>query len=600
MALLQNIKLRYQLVILVSIGILMLIVVQSFYYVRSTRDTVQKANGYAQSILGQMQDKANNIAENIEKAGVSIAYNPTVQRFMARRQGDNPAEEVNNLLSSIIQINSNISGISLLSTDGQVMSSSDYSEFGTSICGMVKRQFLGEPHEKAFFTPLFVVERSKLSKMYYTYIVPIYSITEDLQIKNRIGVCILYCRPDMLQVDIRSASVSENSVFCVVDSKQIIVASSKQGMAGKPFDEKAVAEAGIDTPKAGDGKYISLSTPIADMGWQIVSLTSVYELTSDLRQVRNSVMVISIVAIVLFLGVGWVFIRSMTMPITQIISQAREIGDENLNLRISTNVTNEIGVIAGNINHMLDRIEFMNQRIFDMQTRLYESELSKKEAEFMALESQINPHFLYNTLECIQIMGLELGSREIAEITSAMANIFRYSIKGAHFAPIRDELRCMSNYLKIITYRYLDKVSYTIDVDERLMDVRIVKMILQPILENAVNHGLENKQGKGRVEIKGCLHEDNVIFQIIDDGVGMSAQELEELNRSIDSALTLTDRGASGSRGIGLANIQRRIKHNYGDAYGMVIHSIENEGTTVTIEIPIRQEMPNHGKGVTA
>jgi two-component system sensor histidine kinase YesM len=213
-------------------------------------------------------------------------------------------------------------------------------------------------------------------------------------------------------------------------------------------------------------------------------------------------------------------------------------------------------------------------------------ELAKKQAELASLQSQINPHFLYNTLECVRSIGLANRVMEIVEIATSMAKIFRYSIKEDHFVQIKNEIDCIQDYLRIMSIRFMDKFSEQISIDESVLKMKIPRMILQPIVENAIYHGLERKSGKGTLTIKGWVTDEHVVrFEISDNGKGIHADELHKLRHRLKAA-DINQSFPSG-KGLGLINIHRRIKLAFGEQYGIEIISSENEGTQVSLQIPV-------------
>jgi two-component system sensor histidine kinase YesM len=227
-----------------------------------------------------------------------------------------------------------------------------------------------------------------------------------------------------------------------------------------------------------------------------------------------------------------------------------------------------------------------------MQSQLYEKELMQKETEMLTLQSQINPHFLYNTLECIRAIAVIHKISEIPIITTSMAKIFRYSIKGGMYATIKKELECVNDYYKIIAIRYNDRLSMEFDVHERLMNNSMLKMSLQPIIENSVYHGLEATEDAVKISIKGRVDGEYAVLSIHDNGAGMEFEKADAINEELTKA-TLEDLVAVGkSKGsIGLANINARIKLYYGDECGLRIDSSQDTGTTVTIKIKLSEEI---------
>lgn len=218
--------------------------------------------------------------------------------------------------------------------------------------------------------------------------------------------------------------------------------------------------------------------------------------------------------------------------------------------------------------------------------------VSKKQAEYLALQNQINPHFLYNTLEGIRSEALCAGMDGVAEMTEALATFFRYTISNVdNLVTLEDELTNIENYYRIQQYRFGDRLSVSVEYaeeDEReVLMLRLPKLTLQPIVENSIYHGIERKIGKGNLRIKLQTTPDRLIITISDDGLGMEKEQLELLNKKLRST-SLDDvaqiKGKQG--GIAIVNVNNRIKLLFGDEYGVYIYSTQDVGTDVTITLP--------------
>lgn len=232
--------------------------------------------------------------------------------------------------------------------------------------------------------------------------------------------------------------------------------------------------------------------------------------------------------------------------------------------------------------------EYVNWRIRQNNTEVF-----NKQTEFAALQSQINPHFLYNTLDSIRSEALMNNDPEVANMIETLASLFRYSIshKG-NLVPLRDELENTNNYMKIQRYRFNNRFTLETQIDEedlRSLDYFVPRLLLQPIVENAIYHGLENMSSGGIVTIDATLSDSDMILTVSDNGKGMNLNELNSLNNSIHSS----DPGLNiktDKSGIALANSNKRIQLCFGEKYGINIYSTEGFGTDVEIIIPITEE----------
>ena len=240
-------------------------------------------------------------------------------------------------------------------------------------------------------------------------------------------------------------------------------------------------------------------------------------------------------------------------------------------------------------------MQYLLTKCLEERTRKNSAEVFDKQAELTALQSQINPHFLYNTLESVRGQALIDGNTEIAKMMEALSAFFRYSIsrKGS-LVTLRDELNNIQNYMMIQRYRFNNRFSLEIFIDEEdeeAYDYKIPKLIIQPVVENAIFHGLEERLEGGKVTIEVIVTEKNLIITVSDNGKGVDGRTLAELNERIHSGYTEQKNGRQlTNTGIGLPNIHKRIQLLFGEEYGLSIYSTLNQGADVEITIPARYE----------
>ncbi|MBP6655288.1 MAG: sensor histidine kinase [Propionivibrio sp.] len=220
--------------------------------------------------------------------------------------------------------------------------------------------------------------------------------------------------------------------------------------------------------------------------------------------------------------------------------------------------------------------------------------LSNRQAQYLALQNQINPHFLYNTLEAIRGDALSVGMRDVASITEALATFFRYTISNMdNLVSLAEELSNAENYFAIQNYRFGDRIRMEVTIEpgsESAMDFMIPKLTLQPIIENAIIHGLEGQVGPGTVAVDIATDGSRLTIDVKDDGLGMSENVLEEIGRRLVFPEALTSRDEKHRPGgIALANVNNRIKLLFGEQYGLRVSSIKGTGTKVEIQLPVRR-----------
>lgn len=291
----------------------------------------------------------------------------------------------------------------------------------------------------------------------------------------------------------------------------------------------------------------------------------------------------------------YILSRNITRPLDRLMDTMEKIKNGNTDLRAEIQNKDEIRMLGQNFNEMLDRVEELAEK---EKTSTY----LLGQAKYHALQAQINPHFLYNTLESIRGQALLDDNLEIARMVEALAAFFRYSIsRKGNLVTLRDELANIDNYMMIQRYRFNNRFSMEIIIDEEdeaAYDFLIPRLIIQPVVENAIFHGLEEKLEEGKVTIEVIVTEQNLIITISDNGTGIESKKLAILNARIhDRNIQLEDGRNSNQRntGIALPNIHKRIQLLFGEEYGVNIYSTVGQGTDVEITIPANYQ---RGRGM--
>jgi two-component system sensor histidine kinase YesM len=240
-------------------------------------------------------------------------------------------------------------------------------------------------------------------------------------------------------------------------------------------------------------------------------------------------------------------------------------------------------------NYTKDKINMFLSEIKDATDREYTAQILRNQAELKALQGQINPHFLYNTLEAIRSKALLENVEDIAKMAKALATLFRYCIsKHGDMVSLEDELNNLDNYLLIQKYRFNNKyeVQKIYEENEKLLSYRLPKMTIQPIVENAIMHGLQSKIGKGVIKINIIETETMLNIKISDNGVGIGEERLDFLNKTLQENEETSEESDPNNMGIALSNVNKRIKLCFGDIYGITVYSTLGLGTDVEIIIP--------------
>ena len=308
--------------------------------------------------------------------------------------------------------------------------------------------------------------------------------------------------------------------------------------------------------------------------WRIVGVAMMDEIMDDLGSFQTALLFISAVMIIISIIATTIISKHITRPLRRLESEMRKVETGDFEVSLPQSHSIEVESLSSSFRIMVARIKVLMKRI-------KATEEIKRQRELDALQAKINPHFLYNTLDSVIWMAETGDNHGVVKMVSALARLFRISIaKGHDVITLSEELLHVQNYLDIQSMRYKDKFTYSITIPRELENAPTIKLIVQPIVENSIYHGIKYLQEEGRIEIKAEAVDDGIKIIISDNGVGMKSETAAAiLNPDQENTV-------SSGNGIGLRNIDERIKLSYGGKYGLSIWSEPDEGTTVTILIP--------------
>jgi two-component system, sensor histidine kinase YesM len=330
----------------------------------------------------------------------------------------------------------------------------------------------------------------------------------------------------------------------------------------------------VELQKHDGEKMLGIYDTLSVNKWKVASVFPESEIFKKVNYMKYVTLYIVIILLVIAIFIGSVLTKFITKPLSTFVEKMDKLGKENLTFKIDGNVPSEISLLQSRFKDLLERTENLLQEVRKEQDE-------KRQLELEVMHTQINPHFLYNTLYSIK--GLcDMGmNKEASKMITALSSFFRISIsKGQEIIPVKEEIEHISNYLLIQEMRYGDNFSYEIDVDPNILKYKIIKLTLQPLVENAIYHGVKQKRGKGMIQIKGYQTEENICFEVIDNGAGMSEEKLEEIRQY------LFEKNKKSKIGFGIYSVHERIRIHYGSPYGLKIKSQEGIGSTFQITIP--------------
>ena len=597
----KGLKNKAFLQITVLIAATMILILGSFYTVFRQR-AVREQISYSQKNLNNMGEYIGTYIEEIDSIAKDVNYNYYLQNYLAsaieQEEGQNNLSVLENMweyemssqtFNDILLTRSDISSIMIFGKKGLLFHKTmdsyrnvmmDYSELpwykkavknpqNAVLTGPNRHEFLAGGNEKSF----------SLSRVIQSW--------ED---RSFLGVILIDLNFNKLTEICEAGTAGQRGFFYILNEDMEPLYQQKNGNKRFNLLDKKNLEAlqtGMEEEKDGEFKveadgvsYIAVKKTVVDTGLSFLNLVPLKEVTAELTDVNFIIMAaVGISLFVTLLALNKI-LTDIINPLKRLQRHMARVSIENMNQQVKVESDDELGKLARNFNEMLERIENLKGQVLAEQE-------DKRKYELQALQAQINPHFLYNTLDSIIWMA-ETNDSNIVPMTEALARLFRISLnKGNEEILLKKELEHVENYLIIQSMRYADKFTYEISAQPEVESCGIIKLILQPIVENCIYHGIKKKRGTGHISIEAFRQDEYLKIFVKDDGCGMS----EEVCNKILSD-EVEPENISGS-GIGVRNVNERIRLRFGQEYGLKYSSKMGEGTTVEYTLPfIKGEKP--------
>lgn len=594
--------LKRHLVLLLVVTTLISLIVQGFYFLFIYNQRINEARNASFAVLRQTDLMLDDAMGQVSLVGQTVATSSDLQSYLLYKKGISGEAldkqiirlgYLRSFLRSLVSTNDVVADVIIADVqDGLLSYSGNFSFAGYHA---IKSNMNLMECEAPFFVSLPETELTEVfPSCAFVQVLPI-NHTAGLfsQRNDRLGYGIVAVRQSALQSIIDHSAGSSSYVAIADAGGQIIVESAAAPLSSIfPSVEELISrsaqfsESDIIPIKHNGVKYFASIHQNAEIGWYTISLfpeSVLYKNTGTLIPFGLLLALINLLC-VFFIGGGMV--RSSYKQIKNIIESLKYVNTSQGKYRLQRSSHLEFNQISTAINTMLDGIDDANQQILQFQSQLYENKLLQQQIELKALQSQINPHFLFNTLECIRSIARLRGVDEISVLTSSMANIFRYSISDNIESTVQAECDCITDYFSILSIRHPDKFKMELNVDEALYPCHILKMCLQPLMENTIKHAMEETEDSIMIRVSSSREEDHFLLTFHDSGTGISPQRLEEVRQGLLQT-PVSRAPASGYTGVGLSNINARLKLYYGPAYGLTIDSPPMQGTTITLRLPL-------------
>ncbi|ANS77169.1 histidine kinase [Paenibacillus yonginensis] len=634
--------LRYQLGLLfLAIGILPSLCLSVLVNWTAGRIVEQQVAGQTQQLIGKVNQTLDNDMENLQNITYLIGFDNKVQAFLegrtaadghagadprggAAKGGGKPdlsgemrdgealtagtegtAEVPNNedqtlydlkkYLQNFTTLYPEIAGILVVNAKGDYISNELYAKKTQSLTE--DAWYKAAAAKEGIFTILGQPSgRNLASHVLYrdNEVITVVRSLADPKTKRVTGVVLIDLKLWAVSKAARDVKLGKTGYLMVTErSGKNIYLPDAPYLSELPASWFGASDTGTFTRTVGGQRMQFIFASSAFTGWRTVGVFLTRESAAEVRQIHFYVICFMFLVGLFGLTASLLLSQSISRPIRQLRSFMSVAEEGDLTVRYRGGRRDEIGLLGRSFNRMLTRI----QRLMELNET---KERQKREAELRSLQAHIKPHFLYNTLDTIHWMAKRKGAEDVSGMVESLSKLFRIGLsKGGDIIPVTEELEHIRSYLQIQQTRYKGRLEVTILVNPETEEFPVLKLLLQPVVENAIYHGIKARRGPGSVDIHIFKEKDVLILRVADNGAGMPPPRLAELRKKLKEPLEAMERLAGSAeragQSYGLLNVQARLRLAFGEQAGIELESAEGEGTRVTIRHPLLAQLPSTG-----
>ncbi len=588
---LNNLPIRYKLVvhfllisILPSLGIGLL--------VSWTADRIigEQITDNTLQLISNVNRALDNYAGNMQNITYFVAFNADVKRFLegssqvaARMPGEDEHYDIKQFLQGFSNLYPEIAGILVANSRGDYISNELYARRPAPL--MEEGWYQRAVEKKGIFTIIgHPAGRNLIS--HYDYqeneLVSMARAVLDPETQRVQGVVLIDLKLRVIAEAAKDVRLGKSGYLTVMDEVgEMIYAPARPFVGEIPVQWLEDNPSGHFSRAVGGERLQFIFRQSTFTGWTTVGVFPTSDVAAKVRELRMYAVSLAFIVCLLGISASLYLSHTISRPIGQLMSFMRKAEAGDLTVRYWGSRLDEVGQLGRSYNTMLAQMS----RLITL-TELQERQ--KREAELRSLQAHIKPHFLYNTLETIQWLARRKGAEDVAEVVDALSSLFRIGLSGGNDRiALVEEFEHIRSYLTIQQTRYRGKLHASIQISEEVQDVYVLKLLLQPLVENAIYHGIKSRRGPGRIWVKAELQESRLVLTVQDDGAGMEKEQLERLRARLQRSVEDQEREERGTGGYGLHNVQARINLTFGDPYGLRVESERGGGTLIQIIHPV-------------
>lgn len=556
------------------IAVMGMLMVGSALYLRFINSTESMISENNKNMIDQVNLNLDSYLRDMRKVSDATYYNVIKKKDLA-------TDNINKELDLLYETNKDsLISICVFSQEGQVVAASPSAKLKSSVDPRESEWFYEavSKRENIHFSTPHVQNLFEGSKNKYRWVV---SLSREIELTENktttFGVLLVDMNFSGIEQICKNVNVGRSGYVYLIDGEGEVIYHPRQQLIYSDLIEEnnkvaATYEDGNHIETFQGEKRLVTTKTVGYTGWKIVGIMPMSDITSDYGKMTNFAVFIMFFTIFILVFINMYVSSRIANPIRALEKSVKKLENGEKNVSISISGSYEIQHLGNAIDSMVNQMHSLMDNIIIEQE-------SKRKSELNALQAQINPHFLYNTLDSIIWMIENENYDGSIIMVTALARLFRISLsKGKNIITVRDEIEHARNYLTIQNIRYKNKFTYSVEADEKTLDYASIKLIIQPLIENAIYHGMEFMGGDGEILVKAYIKENELYIDVIDNGLGIKQDVC-------DTLLTDSKTKRKGS-GIGLKNVHERIQLYFGKNYGLEIYSEPDEGTTIRIHMP--------------
>jgi two-component system, sensor histidine kinase YesM len=544
-------------------------------------EIINEQNSNTRQMVTQISDNVDYYIQEMERVIDTLGSDPRISAYLLQKRGGDSPELENAAYGAVLSLSTihpEIAGIMIVSpADIYVSDVMDRASSEPLTDENWYTQAIKTPGKAQLFSKPIGRNITNIFQYSADDVVSISKAVINTRTGLCMGVILIDMKLDIIKHVIESFHPNDAGFIYIIDSKEEIVYSPVNTVVDRIRGEWLhTTQTGMIIKTIQGKQELLFHDNSIYTSWKTVSVLPMDEAQKVVTRITYVSYGIALLVMLFAIVLAVLSARLIANPITKLRLLMKSAQAGNFDVRFHRKNNDEIGQLGESYNTMIDKIS-------ELIDTVHTQEKSKRKAEIEILEAQINPHFLYNTLDTIQWMAQEHDAQDVVGLVESLTNMLRIGLsKGNEIITVRMEIKHVESYLMIQKTRYEDKLNYTIQVEEQLMSYRMIKLILQPLVENAIYHGIKEKRGEGRIQILGRLEDAKIHFQVIDNGIGMTPEKLEEINQMLKD-----DTSKSSELGYGVFNVNAKIKLNFGNEYGLRFQSTYGEGTIVDVWHPL-------------